>query len=92
MKLAISQQLLLPCFIIIFQICTFNHHTVGPSFPVNQYTVSETQGQVGIHLTAPFLTYYHIPSFTGNIEVDIIVEGLPSDDPRQSADFGTSIL
>ena len=41
-----------------------------------------------VRLSARILTIPQIPAFTGNIEVDITAEDLPSGDPRQNADFG----
>lgn len=41
-----------------------------------------------IHLTAPILTWSTTPEVTGRIDVDIIAIDLPSNDPRQKAEFG----
>ena len=63
---------------------------VGPVFPVSQYDTIEGEGagQQAIGLSAPILTRPQTPPFNGSIEVDIIAEDLPSQDPRQNAQFG----
>ena len=41
-----------------------------------------------VRLSARILTRPQTPAFNGSIEVDITAEDLPSDDPRQNAEFG----
>ena len=45
-----------------------------------------------VRLSAPILTMHRTLSFTGSIEVDIVAEDLPSDDPRQSAQLCKNYL
>ena len=46
-----------------------------------------------VHLLAPILSNPGVPSLSGSVEVDIIVEDMPAGSgPRQNATLGKSVL
>ena len=66
---------------------THTQHVVGPEFHLSKYRTLEGETEV-VRLSARILTRPQTPAFNGSIEVDITAEDLPSDDPRQNAEFG----
>ena len=64
---------------------------VCPMFSISNPTAREG-AQLVVRLSAPILTQSFVPTFTGEIEVDITAEDLPAEDTRLRATLGKHCL